>query len=296
MESISNLVKADGTLTENDKEKAEVLNEFFGSVFTSEDVSNVPVFIHSNENILSEFSVREEEMRTRLRALKVSTSPGPDGIHPRILRELSDELAYPLTVLLNKSLVEGRLPTAWKTAEVRPIFKKGAKSSPGNYRPVSLTSVVCKVFEGFIRDQMYDHMINNNILSKNQYGFCKGRSCITQLLSTIHDWFQYLDRGIPVDAIYLDFRKAFDTVPHKRLLSKLWGYGVRGQVLKWVEDFLSDRYQYVSVNDKTSQKIPVTSGVPQGSVLGPVLFIYFINDLPDVIQCVSRIFADDTKA
>ena len=99
-----------------------------------------------------------------------------------------------------------------------------------------------------------------------------------------------------MDAIYLDFRKAFDTVPHKRLLSKLWGYGVRGQVLKWVEDFLSDRYQYVSVNDKTSQKIPVTSGVPQGSVLGPVLFIYFINDLPDVIQCVSRIFADDTKA
>ena len=296
VESISNLVKADGTLTENDKEKAEVLNEFFGSVFTSEDVSNVPVFIHSNENILSDFSVREEEMRTRLRALKVSKSPGPDGIHPRILRELSDELAYPLTVLLNKSLVEGRLPTAWKTAEVRPIFKKGAKSSPGNYRPVSLTSVVCKVFEGFIRDQMYDHMINNNILSKNQYGFCKGRSCITQLLSTIHDWFQYLDRGIPVDAIYLDFRKAFDTVPHKRLLSKLWGYGVRGQVLKWVEDFLSDRYQYVSVNDKTSQKIPVTSGVPQGSVLGPVLFIYFINDLPDVIQCVSRIFADDTKA
>ena len=101
------------------------------------------------------------------------------------------------------------------------VFKKGAKSSPGNYRPVSLTSVVCKVFEGFIRDQIYDHMINNNILSKNQYGFCKGRSCITQLLSTIHDWFQYLDRGIPVDAIYLDFRKAFDTVPHKRLLSKL---------------------------------------------------------------------------
>ena len=140
-------------------------------------------------------------------------------------------------------------------------------------------------------------MVNNNILSKNQYGFCKGRSCITQLLSTIHDWFQYLDRGIPpVDAIYLDFRKAFDTVPHKRLLSKLWVYGVRGQVLKEVEDFLSDRYQYVSVNDKTSQKIPVTSGVPQGSVLGPVLFIYFINDLPDVIKCVSRIFADDTKA
>ena len=106
----------------------------------------------------------------------------------------------------------------------------------------------------------------------------------------------HLDNNVPVDAIYLDFKKAFDTVPHQRLLSKLYGYGVRGQVLDWIRDFLSDRYQYVSVDGKESSKVPVTSGVPQGSVLGPVLFIYFINDLPNVIKCVSRIFADDTKA
>ena len=265
-------------------------------MFTNEDPHNIPTFTHPNKNFLSHFTITNEDMKQALKSLKPNKSPGPDGIHPRILKELSEELAYPLRLLFEKTISCGKLPDAWKTAEVRPIFKKGIKSSPGNYRPVSLTSVVCKVFEGFIRDKLYDHMIKNKILSNVQHGFVKGRSCITQLLSTLHEWFQYLDQDIPVDAIYLDFRKAFDTVPHQRLLSKLHGYGVRGQILDWIRDFLAGRQQYVSVNGNESKSIPVTSGVPQGSVLGPILFIYFINDLPDVIKCVSRIFADDTKA
>ena len=190
---------------------------------------------------------------------------------------------------------DGILPKLWKEAEVRPIFKKGSKSSPGNYRPVSLTSVVCKVFEGFVNDALCIHLSENNLLSNEQFGFCRGRSCVTQLVSTIKDWMESLDGRTPVDAIYLDFRKAFDTVSHKRLLSKLKSYGVHGQVFGWVENFLSNRTQYVSVNGKDSNSIPVTSGVPQGSVLGPTLFIYFINDLPDVVDCSIRIFADDTK-
>ena len=155
---------------------------------------------------------------------------------------------------------------------------------------------MCKIFETFVRDALYNHLTNNNLLSEDQFGFCKGRSCDSQLLVTIHDWMIDLDNNIPTDAIYLDLSKAFDTVPHQRLLNKLKGYGIGGKVLSWISDFLTDRSQYVSVNGSCSSKIPVFSGVPQGSVLGPILFIYYINDLPSVTDCNLKIFADDTKA
>ena len=166
----------------------------------------------------------------------------------------------------------------------------------GNYRPVSLTSVMCKLLEGFIRHQMYDHLVSNDLLAKEQFGFCKGRTCVSQLLVTLNEWLSDLDNKTPVDAAYLDFRKAFDSVPHERLMVKIKGYGISGNIYNWVKDFLSDRTQYVSINGVRSEKGLVTSGVPQGSVLGPTLFIYFINDLPSVTSCPNKIFADDTKA
>ena len=209
---------------------------------------------------------------------------------------MAEELAYPLCKIFNKSIEIGDIPKDWKIAEVKPIFKKGCKNSPGNYRPVSLTSIACKVLESFVRDYLYKHLINNELLSVEQFGFCSKRSTVTQLIVTLNDWMINLDNKIPVDAVYLDFAKAFDTVPHERLKNKLYGYGVRGNVLKWISSFLGDRNQYVSVNGKCSNKIKVTSGVPQGSVLGPTLFIYFINDLPEVSKCPIKIFADDTKA
>ena len=295
-ENVSSLIKSDGTLTTNDLEKAEVLNDFFSSVFTTEDVSNIPVFNSKSDVFIDKINVSIKEMEDALRSLNVNKSSGPDGLHPRVLKELATVLSYPLKLLFDKTITQGKLPSQWKIAEVRPIFKKGIKTSPGNYRPVSLTPIICKVFEGFIKDSIFKHLIHNNLLSDDQYGFCGGRSCTTQLLNTINDWFSYLDKNIPVDAVYLDFRKAFDTVPHERLLNKLHGYGVRGQLLDWIRDFLKDRSQYVTINDKSSSKIPVTSGVPQGSVLGPTLFIYFINDLPSLITIFIKIFADDTKA
>ena len=276
-------------------DKANVLNDFFSSVFVNEGDSPPPSFNINFNTILKNISITTKDMEKQLKSLKINKSPGPDGMHPRFLAECAQAISYPLKILFDATMASGKIPSKWKIAEVRPLFKKGIKSKPGNYRPVSLTSIVCKVFESFIRDALNSHLISNNLLSPQQYGFCKGRSCVTQLLNTLNYWFLYIDKNVPVDAIYLDFQKAFDSVPHKRLIEKLKGYGIRENLLSWIGDFLCFRSQFVSVNGYQSQSVPVTSGVPQGSVLGPSLFIYYINDLPKVCEALVNIFADDTK-
>ena len=218
-----------------------MLNQFFGSVFTEEGDGPIPQFGPIDVTQLNEIHVTEEDITKKLKSLNITKSPGPDNVHPRVLKELAEELATPLKLLLDKTLKERKIPDKWKEAEVRPIFKKGNKNCPGNYRPVSLTSVICKVLEGFIRDGLYEHLVNNNILAIEQFGFCKGRSCATQLLVTIDDWMRNLDENTPLDAIYLDFRKAFDTVPHRRLIEQLKGNGVSGDVLGWIQDFLEKK-------------------------------------------------------
>jgi len=158
-ENIANLLKEDGSLTESDKEKADVLNNYFTSVFTKENTHNMPIFKPNIDKCLYDFKISHIDMNNALKSLKINKSPAPDGIHPRILRELADVLSKPLSDFFNRSLKKGKIPTSWKRAEVRPIFKKGSKISPGNYRPVSLTSVVCKVFESFIREKLFNHLL-----------------------------------------------------------------------------------------------------------------------------------------
>ena len=299
-EGIYNLINNKGDVLKSDSEKCELLNDFFSSVFTSEDTKNLPEFNYDNFNNIPHLetcSITLKEMEEAISNLNANKSPGPDNFHPKLLKLCSKSLSIPFKLLFDNTIHEGCIPSDWKQAEVRPIFKKGDKTNPGNYRPVSLTSVICKLFEKFIKNSLNNHLIKNNILSKEQFGFVSGRNTITQLLVTINDWMTELDNDNIVDAAYMDFRKAFDTVPHQRLITKLKSYNIKGPILNWIVSFLTGRTQYVKINNATSNNHKVTSGVPQGSVLGPTLFIYFINDLPNINHNSNiKIFADDTKA
>ena len=229
-----------------------------------------------------------------LKNLNPSKASGPDKIPCRLLVLTAHEIAPALTHLFSLSLKTGDIPEAWRHALVQPVFKKGDRSSAANYRPISLTSVICKLLEHVIRSGMTAHFDKHNILVTTQHGFRKNRSCESQLILTIDDLASTLDEGGQTDTILLDFSKAFDKVPHRRLLLKLEYYGIRGNTLLWIKNFLSNRTQQVVVEGEMSSIGQVTSGVPQGSVLGPTLFLAYINDISNNISSKVRLFADDT--
>nr|VZH96026.1 unnamed protein product [Spirometra erinaceieuropaei] len=243
------------------------------------------------ENIV----LREEAIMEELKSLKECKSPGLDEIPAKLLFELAQQLAKPLSFLCQKSFDAGILPTDWKTANITPLYKSGSRALATNYRPVSLTSICCKVMEKTIKKELMAYLETYNLLSNAQYGFRRGRSCGTNLLCTMQSWTRALDAKHTVHVAYIDFRKAFDSVPHQRLLHKLRIMGIGGKLLKWIENFLVGRSQIVCVVQQQSRCTFIESGVPQGSVLGPTLFLLFINDCVDGLDCDCAMFADDIK-
>ncbi len=294
--TVTPLTKEDGTVTINDSETSQLLQDFFTSVFTIEDATTTP---HINsKDILTEMvdkTISKTEVYNILKNLKENKAAGVDGIHPKVLRRCSETLDEPLYLIYKETLDTGILPRDWRDANVTPIHKKGAKSDVGNYRPVSLTSVPCKVLEELVRAHIVKHLTANSLMNQHQHGFTEKRSCLSNLLVTLEMITNAVDEGDAVDMIYFDYQKAFDTVPHHRLLCKLQSLGVRGNSLSWIKTFLHNRRQRVVVKGTRSSWSNVTSGVPQGSVLGPVLFLLFVSDITEVVNSNMILFADDTK-
>ena len=253
------------------------------------------MFPRRTNAVLKHFVVNEERVRKEILDLNINKSCGPDEIHPRLLYELVNEIVAPLTLLFQKTLNDGNIPSDWGKAYVTPIYKKGKKNIAENYRPISLTSIPCKIMEKIVKEGIMHHLLNNSLLSSKQFAFLNGRSTVTQLLKFLDDCMKIIVKGGVVDTIYMDFSKAFDKVPHRRLLHKLKAYGVNGPALNWIKAFLSNREQIVTVNGEKSYQASVLSGVPQGSVLGPLLFLVYINDLPEHVSSLIYLFADDTK-
>ena len=198
-----------------------------------------------------------------------------------------------INLISQKSLETSQLPEDCRVATICPIYKKGDRLCPKHYRPVSLTSVVCKVLEHIVCSNIMNHLDAHGLITNRQHAFHKGRSCTTQLCTVIHDCSKTIDQGLQTDMFILDFAKAFDSVPHERLKVKLFRYGINGKTLAWINNFPCQRHQRVAVSASKSDWTPVVSGVPQGTVLGPVLFKIFINDIVDEVESEIRLFADD---
>ena len=287
-------LKESGRLVSESKGKAQILLNQFKSVFTphTNDTTLPPVTSH-HTSTLSKITINNAGVTKLLKNINPAKASGPDDIPNRVLKECAEEISPALTAIFQRSIDSGQLPEVWLRANVAAVYKKGDKHLPENYRPISLTSVISKLLEHIICHSMLNHFDENNILTDLNHGFRSGYSCETQLLITANDLLQTQNKNQQTDLAILDFSKAFDTVPHNKLIHKLSSYGIQGPLLTWLTNFLTQRRMKVVLEGEHSEETDVKSGVPQGTVLGPLLFLVHINDLPTRVKSQVRLFADD---
>jgi len=297
-DGIGPLKDKDGSVVHDPTTKANLFADYFSSVFTSDNGINPDMQSRVGSGIhISNIYFTVDNVYKCILKLKPHSSPGPDQYPPNLFRNIAKSISGPLAVVFECLFVNRHVPSDWRLAAVTPIHKKSARTDPANYRPISLTNVCCKLMESIVKQQLLFYLMEHKLISKQQFGFISRHSTCSQLMDCLNEWTLILENGSAVDCVYIDYSKAFDSVVHSKLLTKLSAYGIDGDLYFWIKCFLTDRVQYVVVNGCYSEVHAVVSGVPQGSVLGPILFILYINDIVDVIEtdCHCKLYADDVK-
>lgn len=297
-QSIAQLLDDNGELQTDPKHIADILQDQFVSSFSDPNNSNKVIPLpHSSsmDAIFSNFTLTAENIILAIDEINTSSACPNFSIPAPVIKNCKTELATPLLIMWQNSLNCGKVPSYYKKQTIAPVFKKGSRVTRGNYRPISLTAHEIKIFERVLRNKIVTHLESNSLISCSQHGFRKGKSCLSQLLKHYDNILTNLLANEETDTIFLDFAKAFDKVDHQILLQKLKNIGILGNVFTWISNFLMDREQTVAVGGALSYIAKVISGVPQGTVLGPILFVIFANDINCVEHSVIGCFADDTR-